>query len=244
MSLFKHSLSQSHMEWASLLEQPNRLDDKAFRNRALDFASEMLAPVRDWASRTVDHLDRSGYQFCWPEKAVVGPESDTAEWIAALADKKVHIPIALEAWLRTVGSINFMGTHPEWLKSGYVDPSRGWDGDPFYTDPIVVELPSDYVTYLQDEWQEACLAGDDPGPFVIDVAPDYLHKANISGGMPYQMYADKPALDGIVLNERRCTTFMGYLRIAVRWGGFPGLYYYGETEAEVVGTNACPRLEF
>jgi hypothetical protein len=37
------------------------------------------------------------------------------------------------------------------------------------------------------------------GDFTIGLAPDYLHKANVSGGAPYSMVMPNPAVDGLLL---------------------------------------------
>lgn len=58
--------------------------------------------------------------------------------------------------------------------------------------------------------------------FEVPVAPDYLHKANVSGGMPYGLAVPNPAADGLLLWEPHQTTFVNYLRIAFRMGGMPG----------------------
>lgn len=58
--------------------------------------------------------------------------------------------------------------------------------------------------------------------FQIEFAPDYLHKANISGDAPYGIEVPNSAVDGLVLGEVHQTTFVNYLRIAFQWAGFPG----------------------
>ena len=57
---------------------------------------------------------------------------------------------------------------------------------------------------------------------MIDLAPDWLHKAHVSGGSPYTVEVPNRAIDGPLLDEPHSTTFVNYLRIAFRWGGFPG----------------------
>jgi hypothetical protein len=54
------------------------------------------------------------------------------------------------------------------------------------------------------------------------VAPDYLHKANVTGGMPYGLAVPNPGADGLLLWEPHQTTFVNYLRIAFGIGGMPG----------------------
>jgi hypothetical protein len=60
------------------------------------------------------------------------------------------------------------------------------------------------------------------GPFTIDLAPDWLHKANVSGGSPYGVAIPNDGVDALLLFEPHLTTFVNYLRIAFRWAGMPG----------------------
>jgi hypothetical protein len=69
-------------------------------------------------------------------------------------------------------------------------------------------------------------------PFLIEFAPDYLHKANISGGSPYGLAVPNAGVDGLVIGDIHQTTFNNYLRVAFEWAGFPGWVRrpYGESQ--------------
>ena len=47
-------------------------------------------------------------------------------------------------------------------------------------------------------------------PFSVDLAPDYLHKANISGGGPYAVLVPFFGADPVFDYERRDLSFLGY----------------------------------
>ena len=104
-------------------------------------------------------------------------------------------------------------------------------------DGIVVEGPAaeGWVDFQLDEFEAQVEAGDPPG-FVI--APDALHKDDVSGGDPYEVV---PLEDDPWLPTLRWFDWAGpsrpavpapdpldlvsYLRVAVlECGGFPGLY--------------------
>ena len=104
--------------------------------------------------------------------------------------------------------MNLVGKHPE------------WDYD--YADPLVVMAPPDYIRSEYESWQDDRGTEWDRGAFVVDLAPDYLHKANVSGGAPYAMAVPNEGVDGLFLWERHQTTFVNYVRICFSWGGFPG----------------------
>ena len=56
----------------------------------------------------------------------------------------------------------------------------------------------------------------------MEIAPDAFHKANVSGGISYEIRTDVPVIDTLFQNEPHGLTFVEYLRLAFEWGGFPG----------------------
>jgi hypothetical protein len=87
-----------------------------------------------------------------------------------------------------------------------------------------VDAP-EIVTHLFEEWEDQ-RSGVDPeiaGPFSLDLAPDYLHKANISGGAPYGIELPFLGADPVFANEAHELPFVDYLRLCFRWAGFPRL---------------------
>jgi hypothetical protein len=69
---------------------------------------------------------------------------------------------------------------------------------------------------------EEALALCEDGVESIIIAPDDLHKANTSGGEPYEIEVPDLGADGKLLNERHELYFVEYLRLVFRFGGFPG----------------------
>ena len=60
-------------------------------------------------------------------------------------------------------------------------------------------------------------------PYVVPIALDEALKDNVSGGESYNLSVPAVADDPPLNDERHQTTFVSYLELAVRWGGFPGL---------------------
>lgn len=115
------------------------------------------------------------------------------------------LPISLTAFWELVGSVDWVGMHPSW---------------PTGLDPLVVDPP------------EACLSELDDRPQILEtyghlevfLAPDDLHKDNVSGGAPYSVRLPDPAMDFAFNFERHNLLFVPYLRLAIlQYGGFPGL---------------------
>ena len=73
--------------------------------------------------------------------------------------------------------------------------------------------------YLSDKAErDKCNA-----PYVIPIAPDYFHKANVSGGSPYAIALPAVADDPPMLNTPVAETFLQHIESALGFGGFPGL---------------------
>ncbi|HCU95032.1 MAG TPA: hypothetical protein DHU96_20920 [Actinobacteria bacterium] len=58
------------------------------------------------------------------------------------------------------------------------------------------------------------------GPFVLPLAPDRLHKENVSGGPPYGIILPDACVDGLFIGETTMP-FVSYLNRVFRNGGFP-----------------------
>jgi hypothetical protein len=116
-----------------------------------------------------------------------------------------------------VGSVDLTGYHVQ-----LTPPSLGY----FLPDPLVV-FPLDQMLLEHDTAAEARSGR-------ICIAPDAYHKAEFSGGAPYEMALPDARADAELLNERHGLFFVDYLRLAFRWGGFPGYdgveYRYGVIE--------------
>ena len=129
------------------------------------------------------------------------------------------LPVSLRAFWETVGGINFV-----WDYQSGDAPGLGLSLPLDEMDPLCVDAP-EVVTHLFDEWEEQ-RSGIDPelaDPFDLDLAPDYLHKANISGGGPYGIELPFFGADPIFVNEAHELPFVDYLRLCFRWAGFPRL---------------------
>ena len=87
------------------------------------------------------------------------------------------------------------------------------------SDPLVVDLPP--AAYANDAiWENFLTSGDESGLLSCAISPDILHKSNVSGGAPYVVMLGNTAMDGLLENEEHNFTFVNYLRLSFRWGGF------------------------
>lgn len=227
----QRSLSLIHGEWATLLDQSARLAEPKFHDEAMTAARAMMRRVGKQVERLVEWLHAGDYEFAHRERIWIRPqdEASVARQITVAAEIGVHLPIAFQAWLFEVGSVNLMGTHPDWPFCGYhfEDDRRENDKPRQCTDPLVVDYDPDYPEYLKCEWQERVRQHGPiaAGPLTYDFSPDHAHKANTIGGAPYSFEVAKPSVDSLIFDCRHVGSFVGHLRNAFAWGGFPGLEY-------------------
>jgi hypothetical protein len=175
--------------------------------------------VRRNCERIVSRLGSTGYVFglypdgstgYYTEGPLVPPSDATRADRASLEEQVGPIPLSLVAFWQEVGSVDLVGMHPSW---------------PGMLDPLVISSPKEALFDL-DSWEEYLQDGDvDPSDrFEASLAPDDLHKDNVSGGSPYAVALPDSSADFVLLNERHDMLFVPYLRLAIlRWGGFPGL---------------------
>jgi hypothetical protein len=138
------------------------------------------------------------------------------------------LPVSIRAFWEVVGGINFV-----WDYESGDNPELGVDLPMDQMDPLCVDPPQN-LAHLFKEWEEQ-RSGVNPefaDPFNLDLAPDYLHKANISGGGPYGIELPFLGADPVFAQEAHEFPFVDYLRLCFRWAGFP-LLERGADRADV-----------
>jgi hypothetical protein len=174
---------------------------------AIAVARETMVRARRNVERLIEALPSLGFEF--ESDPLADPPADAAAQLDALEAEIGLLPLALRIWFEEVGRVNLNGAHPEW----------SFD----YPDPLVVDAPVEYVRSEYEAWAADRGTEWDRGmTFEVPVAPDYLHKADVSGGAPYGLAVPNGGADGLLLWEPHQTTFVNYLRIAFRMGGMPG----------------------
>jgi len=184
--------------------------NEPYRDQARAVAAETMRRVRRNCEKLVSRLNALGYQFgIYPDgsrrsyhsEPLTIPSKSMQADCDELEAEAGPLPLSLAAFWQEVGAVDFVGRHP------------GWSGG---LDPLVVDPPEGALSFLFDEQEEdGIFAG---------LAPDDLHKDNVSGGDPYGVQLPNASADFLFLYERHNLNFVPYLRLAIlRWGGFPGL---------------------
>ena len=184
-------------------------------------ARETMHRVARHARRIADALAELDFEPSHHGIPVLEPPSDNELADVARLDAQIGgLPIAFAACLREVGGVSFLGDCAA-LQLYYNEPisSHTMPPGPEYPDPL--SLPP--LAFLRESWDEHREDADEGDEFGFEFAPDELHKANISGSTHTLYLPDTrpdPTIYGVA--GRSGVTLVEYLRISIRWGGFPG----------------------
>ncbi|NES66624.1 MAG: hypothetical protein F6K24_15870, partial [Okeania sp. SIO2D1] len=130
-----------------------------------------------------------------------------------------YVPLAFQAFLKIVGSVNLMGTFPKNIQEKNFPLL-----DPMVIFPIKEIV--DYHQYLIDTSGDICNSSKDE--YYIEFSYDEETKEGISGtgvGYGVKLYS-KPCIDGTLVNYEDSFGFIDYLRLCFKWGGFPNLQWF------------------
>jgi hypothetical protein len=158
----------------------------------------------------VRRLTERGFQFQRPGQVLPGPEGSAPQAIARIEREVGVVPLALKLFWLEVGSIDLCGYHPAWKGCEYPDPLQ------VYPPSIAIKELDEFLSDRDERLR--C-----DFPYCVPIAPDFKHKAGVSGGMWYSVTIPAVADDPPLSDEWRRTTFVGYLEAALQWAGFPGL---------------------
>ncbi len=213
--------------WSELQALGEGVRSEPVYSQARDVADETMRRVRRNLERLVGRLQSMAYAFgLYPDGspmpynpgALTTSDDASRRDLATLQEAVGPLPISLVSFWEQVGSVNLMGM------------LRAW---PQGLDPLVVDPPEGALSDLNDRGEIV----ETIGHFEAGLAPDYLHKDNISGGSPYAVKLPDPSIDFLLRNEKHDLFFVSYLRLAIlHFGGFPGL------EGGDAEFDALPRL--
>jgi hypothetical protein len=206
--------------WDELSALGDTVRSAAVLTDAVSVSRMTMERVATNIDRLVERLASDGYEFGkYPSGEAmafgipgrVKPNDESFADIDELERLAGAIPLSLKSFWQIVGSVGLIGRArrewPEFSDPLYVEPARSgigefreWRGDPDSSQPLDAE------------------------PLMCPIAPDVIHKDNVSGGAPYSIQLPDLGADGALHEEWHNVTFVPYLRIAIfEWGGFPGL---------------------
>lgn len=212
---------RSHV-WHELRQLGGTVRDSDFSEEAQLVCDEMARRARHNVEVIIERLSNEGYRFHsnddaqTPETPHIPPTAAAGEHATWLEERFGPVPMTLLSWVRLVGDVWLVGTHPRWLTSA--------SADPLVIEPEGSRYPNDSIRDDFEEshegWREWSAQDPDAGPFVLPLAPDRLHKENVSGGSPYGIVLPDGSVDGLFVGETTMP-FVSYLNWVFRNGGFP-----------------------
>jgi hypothetical protein len=191
-----------------------------FFEEVMEVAKETMQRVARNADLIAEKLKSRGWE------ALIGrlrtsPTADVTNTIKRFESiTGSPVPPTLQGFWLVVGGIDWVWNY----ESKNPIPDVGVELPMDEMDPLCIHAAKD-IEYLFAEWEEQRIELDSDliDPYRLDLAPDYLHKANISGGAPYGIELPYFGADPLFANERHKLPLLDYLRLSFRWAGFPGL---------------------
>jgi hypothetical protein len=219
-------------EYAEVWSELARLPENTFASQAVvsdceAVAQETMTRVRRNCEELARRLGVQGYTFSDPELTesragtwirghIVTPGTTVPVAIAEIERLAGAVPLSLRSFWQQVGAVAFVG---RWSSTSVGNDTA---------DPLWVYGPDATLVDLHD------FEDNDDWDAAACIAPDYLHKGDISGGAPYRVRLGRYCADARIIGtpyERDPTVtfgqepllFVSYLRAAIlQWGGFPG----------------------
>lgn len=219
-----------------LMAEGERVFEQALYEDALSVAREMMRRVRyNLEELLIPRLKQIGYRFgdgSWDhpdnlseeelrliqqdEPMLLSPTKDTPEIIVALEQLVGTLPLTLKCWYEEIGAVNLLGAFPSSTPQSFGGSlyKRGYGLDPLYTQSLI-DVYEELRDFTDDEERQKGV--------LLPISPDKDFKYGYSGGGSYEIEVPCRAFDGLLLGEEHGITFVEYLRLCFRWGGFPGL---------------------
>lgn len=218
-------LAGKHAEvWHELRQLGAAVREPDVVEEAQAVCDQMAKRARQNIETIVARLAEQGYRFHANDDDQTPiiphhpPSTDAPELAAWLQAHFGMVPLTLQSWVRLVGDVWLVGTHPMWTSSASADPLVfEVEGARYPGESMRQHLNEEHRAHQR--WADE--STEDVGPFVLPVAPDRLHKDNTSGGPPYGIVVPDGCADGIFDAETQMP-FVSYLNWVFSNGGFPG----------------------
>jgi uncharacterized protein (TIGR02996 family) len=226
-------------EWNRCVADASCMSEPTGRKRARRVARGLMRRVRSNVKHLVRRLREIGYRFTFPESASVRVSSEQFDRIVEFQrQKRWTFPVSLTAFLLEVGSVNLMGTHPQWPFTAYYFDDIERSMPYCLTDPLVVDATA-LVNLLPFEFKEI---GKD---LRIEVAPDDHHKSRVSGCGCQAVIFKRNAVEATIEDGGRGRPdreFVAFLENAFAWCGFPGFAFAKDPPTGFIDEHLRPGL--
>jgi hypothetical protein len=238
--LDRYLAGEHEQVWRELTRLGEQASTGAVQADARAVARETMRRARHNIEVLIPRLHRAGYAFglraLGLEETLPGfaesyrdfapPPPDIGRQLDALEQRAGALPLSLAAWYEAIGEVNLVGRPPD---SWYLRPRAL---DPFQVHPfeLVVEFYAEwrkqqaYSFSLPEEEKDA----DEIAYFSqarLEIMLDVDTKLGYSGLGGYEVIVPSLAADAPLLGHPQRLSFVDYVRLSCRWGGFPGLEF-------------------
>jgi hypothetical protein len=213
--------------WSDLEGLGERVREPRYLGPARAVARETMQRARRNIETIVRRLHEMNYRFSVldPQAAQRGDQpfvpamASAAEQLRKLEREGMVLPLSLEAWVEQVGSVNLMGAHSKLCFLGNEE-----DFPYLFADPLMVDVSLSHIAGEDAvDGIDCVIALDDEGK----AGGAALHLGYYKPDFYLVRLPDQHA-DTKLRGERHKIHFVSYLRLAFRWGGFPGWEQYDE----------------
>lgn len=210
-TLIERYMQGEHLKVWDEIRSHDRIPDEQ-RDEVWLVATETMKRVARNADRIAAKLTAKGWKSLAGKLRTPPCAIDESLLLRVEEITGSSLPISLHAFWLNVGEIDFVWDYRSRKPApNLIGKIKMEDMDPLCVGSI------EALESVVDEWDEP----DDFDTFRIYLAPDSLHKVNVSGGEPYGIDVPFHGADPIFDDDTHALPFVDYLRLCFRFAGFP-----------------------
>jgi hypothetical protein len=225
--------------WRDLVSLGAAVRQPRYADPAHTVARETMRRARLNVELLLRRLRELDYEFYQDDSEPYRPPTREEEDALVEAEQgELWIPLSVAAWVREVGWVDFVGSHPT---LAFMDDDNGKPG--VFTDPLEITCWS--LVDISRAWKNR-RAGSRKS-VRLEIGADAKSKAGFAAGWEasgtYSIVLPNAAADAVLDGAPNGPTFVEYLRRSFEWGGFPAWERYQkrpERELSFLRTDLLP----
>ncbi|HEY1182818.1 MAG TPA: hypothetical protein VGE89_01460 [Bryobacteraceae bacterium] len=211
--------------WRDMVALGPDVRKESFEKAAWAVAQETMRRAQHNIELLVARLKQLDYRFLHEELVYRPCTKKEQKALGEMERDGVIIPLSFRAFLEAVGTVDLIGSHPT-LNPVDGGRTRRPGGPILSSDPL--EFSGHFaLELLFDEWEDTI--SEDRPTVSWEVGGDAEDKTWLGDEERngcYTVQLPNSAADAVLEGEAHKITFVEYLRLSFRWGGFPGWEKY------------------
>lgn len=208
--------------WLELTGLGEAVRDEPVFQQAMAVAREAISRIESNLKLLYDRLLDCGYEFAYPDKALVVARPETTETIEEVENEIGVLPLSIRAWYETFASVNFEQSEAQLRGQKGPESVQGLGSHPAMC-----------IKSLGAAWRDS-EEKTDPGACAqyLEIGPELSNCCMAGVTCPNPVFdEEKFAIDG-----RKESSFMAFLRDSLEAGGFPFWAHTGGNIPDII----CP----